>query len=108
MLKKRGFEVSFVHNLAEGRIAVQTVRPAILFLDNNLPDGSGLESAPMLKAQSPETRIIMISAFDGIQERTMAVERGIDFFLGKPFNKQTAYAAVDQVYPLGGQHCKEA
>jgi two-component system OmpR family response regulator len=98
MLKKKGFEVSFVNTLSDGLPQVSAIQPAVLFLDINLPDGSGLEFISKIKSLSLNTKIIMISAFDGLKERTTANERGADFFIGKPFNREVVCDAIDRVY----------
>jgi DNA-binding response OmpR family regulator len=98
MLKKKGFDVSFVNSLTEGFSKVTDLQPAILFLDINLPDGSGLESISTIKSLSLNTKIIMISAFDGVRERATANERGADFFIGKPFSREIVSEALDKVY----------
>ncbi len=100
VFKKKGFEVSFVNSLSEGFPKLSALSPSLLFLDINLPDGNGLEAIATVKKLSPETKIIMISAFDSLKERSIANEKGADFFLSKPFNKETAYAAVDKVLGL--------
>ncbi len=98
VLKKRGFDVSFVNSLTDGYPKVSILKPALLFLDINLPDGSGLDAISTVKKLSPDTKIIMISAFDSLKERTIANEKGADLFIGKPFNKDTAYAAVEKIF----------
>ena len=98
VLKKKGFEVSYVNSLTDGFPKVADIQPAVLFLDINLPDGSGLESITKIKALSLNTKIIMISAYDSPKERTIANEKGADFFIGKPFNKELVWSAIDVVY----------
>ncbi len=48
-------------SVAEGRAAVAKHAPALLLLDLDLPDGSGLEVAEHLLARNPEARVIIIS-----------------------------------------------
>jgi two-component system OmpR family response regulator len=98
LLKKKGFEVSFVHSLTDGFPKVADMQPAVLFLDINLPDGSGLESITKMKSLSMNTKIIMISAYDGLRERAIASEKGADFFIGKPFNKEIVSSTIEMVY----------
>ncbi len=44
--RKKNYEVILSHSLLEGKSLVGTVKPDILFLDNNLPDGTGWSIAP--------------------------------------------------------------
>jgi DNA-binding response OmpR family regulator len=97
ILKSRNYQPAFANNLDEGFKKLPAVNPSILFLDINLPDGNGLDSIRKVKAISPTVKIIMISAYDGTNERNRAKSEGADGFIGKPFNKDLIYQAVDQL-----------
>jgi len=62
-LTKKGYEVVISHTIAEGLAAINESEPAILFLDNNLPDGTGWEIAPSLAQKHKHLFIFLISAF---------------------------------------------
>jgi two-component system, OmpR family, response regulator len=98
MLKQRNFVTGFVNNIADAVIALQTDTPGLLFLDNHLPDGFGLDFIPFVKKNYPEIRIIMITAHDGAAERKQAHEGGVDLFLAKPLNRKLINDAIDKLY----------
>ena len=60
---RKNYEVVVTHTLEEGKIILYDTRPDILFLDNNLPDGTGWNFAPQIAADLPNTYIVLISAF---------------------------------------------
>jgi DNA-binding NtrC family response regulator len=60
---RKNYEVYISHNFSEGCDALKTVTPDILFIDNNLPDGSGWEAAPRLATEYPNMFICLVSAF---------------------------------------------
>jgi DNA-binding NtrC family response regulator len=60
---RKSFHVFLSNSLAEGRKMLSELRPDILFLDNNLPDGLGWKSAPEIALNYPNTYIVLISAF---------------------------------------------
>jgi DNA-binding response OmpR family regulator len=62
-LNRRNYEVYYSHTLKEGMSQFNLVRPDILFLDNNLPDGIGWEKAAGLLEQYPELQVHLISAY---------------------------------------------
>ncbi len=62
-LNRRNYEVFYSHTLAEGLSQFQTVKPDIVFLDNNLPDGIGWEKAADLMKKNPEIQVHLISAY---------------------------------------------
>lgn len=62
-LTRKNYEVFLSHTLEDGMSALRTLHPNILFLDNNLPDGTGWSMAPEIATAFPDTCINMISAF---------------------------------------------
>ena len=98
MLKQRSFKTGFVNSLSDAVIALQTDTPSLLFLDNHLPDGFGLDFIPFVKKNSPEIKILMITAHDGAVERKKAYDGGVDLFVAKPLNRKLINDAIDKLY----------
>ena len=98
MLKQRNLMTGFVNTLSDAVIALQTDTPSILFLDNHLPDGFGLDFIPYIKKNYPEVKVIMITAHDGAVERKQAYEGGVDLFVAKPLNRKLINDAIDKLY----------
>ena len=83
-LKRNGLSAQYACDLEEGTAKLFRIPPDILILDNNLPDGYGLERIEFFKQEFPEIKLIMISAMSGIIQ--VALENGADYFLKKPFS----------------------
>lgn len=98
MLKQRNFLTGFVNTLSDAAVALQNDPPAILFLDNHLPDGFGLDFIPFIKKNYPGVKVIMITAHDGAVERRQAYEGGVDLFVAKPLNRKMINDAIDKLY----------
>lgn len=62
-LVRKQFSVEMAHTLAEGLEKLQDYHPDLVFLDNNLPDGTGWENAFKIMRSNPELKINLISAF---------------------------------------------
>ena len=60
---RKNYEVNVSHTLTEGRERIAVIHPDILFLDNNLPDGTGWSVAPNIATDYPEMYIVLVSAF---------------------------------------------
>jgi len=60
---RKNYEVYLSHTLGEGISFLRSIRPDIVFLDNNLPDGIGWSAAPELAGEFPQMYINLISAF---------------------------------------------
>jgi len=84
-LKKEGFEVDCAFNLAEARLKL-SVRPDIVILDNNLPDGSGIDFLQMHPVEFMESFVILITADPSTSLQKKAVHEGIQAYLPKPFS----------------------
>jgi len=63
-LTQLGFEVHTAFTLRDGLVCVQELSPAIIFLDNNLPDGLGWEQVNVIRQFCPHCKINLISAYD--------------------------------------------
>jgi len=97
MLKQRNFNTGFVNTLGDAKLALQTETPSVIFLDNHLPDGFGLDFIPFIKQNYPEVKVIMITAHDGAQDRKKAYDGGVDLFIAKPLNRKLIFDAVDKL-----------
>lgn len=94
---KRGFVTMVTHSLVEAEKQIEIDKPAILLLDNHLPDGRGVDFAGKINEKYPDLKIIMITAHDSPQDRVKAYDNGITFFLSKPFSIDGINRVVDSV-----------
>lgn len=84
---RKNFTVSCAFTLQDALTQVISL-PTLIFLDNNLTDGSGLEVIKQFKERSPSTKIAFITANTDHTIRAEAFQRGADYFLAKPFHLQ--------------------
>jgi two-component system, OmpR family, response regulator len=75
-----------VNTLHDASILFESVNPGLIFLDNNLPDGYGLNFISHVKEKFPNAMIVMITAHISDFNRRTALLRGAEFFLEKPFS----------------------
>ncbi len=59
---KKAYEVWLAYTLKEGMALVKEIRPDILFLDNNLPDGDGWDALEQIVEIIPQSRVYLVSA----------------------------------------------
>ena len=95
ILSERKFEPDYVNNLLDADEYLQKNKPSLIFLDNKLPDGYGVDFISYVKKKYPLIKIIMISGFG--TARDIAMENGADVFLEKPFSLDNVNQAIDQV-----------
>src|SRR5450631_2592618 len=84
---RKQFTVSCAHSLLDAFVQIES-HPKLMFLDNNLSDGLGLEVIFQFKQRSPRTKIAFITACDDQKIKNQAIARGADYFLAKPFQLQ--------------------
>ena len=58
------YEVYYSYSLLTGMKLLEEVNPDILFLDNNLPDGSGWNKADQIMEKHPELQLNLISTHE--------------------------------------------
>ena len=97
ILKMRNLRTDFANNLAEASLSVQADPPSLVFLDNSLPDGQGIDFISFLKEHYPGTRIIIVTANDGSMDKIRAFQRGADDFLGKPLSLEIINRTLDKI-----------
>ncbi|MEO8086920.1 MAG: response regulator [Bacteroidota bacterium] len=100
LLKQKTFETLIASTLAEGIKMLKQFSPGLLFLDIHLPDGSGLDALPAIKRDFPDIKIIMMSAYDGVKERSIAMNAGVNVFIGKPLNFEMITESLKKVMAL--------
>ena len=72
-------------------------RPDVLVLDLELGGPSGLDAIPGVKTASPQTRIVVFSAYAGEERVAAAFERGADSYVLKGTSSDELVAVVRTV-----------
>ncbi len=97
ILRKRNLNAGFASNLAEAMKSIETETPSLIFLDNCLPDGQGMDIIPYLKLHYPGTHIIVVTANDSLMDKKRAFQQGADDFLGKPLSLALINTTLDKI-----------
>lgn len=96
-LNKSGVEAEYVTRIEAARKKIASQNYQLYFLDLHLPDGTGFDLMDEIKAQEEEPNVIIISAYDGIEETRTAAEHGVKHFIKKPFSKSQVIEAVQDL-----------
>ncbi len=97
ILKKKELSTTSVHCIKDAGQFLRIKTPTLVFLDNNLPDGRGIDFLSGIKQSYPGIKVVMITAYDTYADKTDALKKGADEFLGKPFTRQNIYETVDRL-----------
>ena len=96
LLNGKEMELEHVKDLKGAQAYLEQTQPAVVILDNKLPDGYGVDFIGFIKKNYPNIRIIMISGFDASAE-DVALENGADIFLQKPFTRDQLYQSIKKL-----------
>ena len=97
ILRNKNIQSNYVNSIAEARLALQLNSPQIIFLDNHLPDGMGVNFINDIKKSNPATKVVMITAYDTALDRRKALAEGADFFIAKPFSRDIIFQTVEEL-----------
>ena len=92
-LQGESLAITVVRTLADARIALAGGDYALMLLDINLPDGSGLDFLLGLR-QSSRMPVILITANDMETDIVVGLESGADDYITKPFSLAVLRARV--------------
>ena len=96
LLNGKEMELEHVKNISSAQEYLAQQQPAVVILDNKLPDGFGVDFISYIKTNYPAVKIIMISGYDASAE-DVALENGADIFLQKPFTKDQLYQSIKKL-----------
>ena len=87
------FSIRVATSLTEGLAFVRELNPDWVFVDNNLPDGKGINEIEGIKKRSSigKTCVVMMSAMTNLREE--AFRKGADYFLDKPIS----FVEIDKI-----------
>lgn len=94
-LRHAGFHVVDAGSAADALLQMQALRPQLVLLDVQLPDGNGIELCKVIKARWPTTLVLQTSAtFVSAEDRTRGLEGGADSYLIQPIEPAELVASV--------------
>jgi two-component system chemotaxis response regulator CheY len=96
MLRNEGYEIAEATNGAEAVDRYRELQPDLVLMDVTMPVMDGIEAVKAIRSESPDARIVMVSA-TGQQTMVMtAIEAGAMDFVLKPFQPQNLIKAVQK------------
>ena len=86
-LKKAGYRVDTAANGEEGLRLFSPDEHALVVTDLKMPGVGGLEVLRQVKGRSPETPVVLITAYASVDSAVEAMKEGALDFIGKPFKR---------------------
>ena len=83
--------------VAEAVAAAQRFRPDLVVMDVRLPDGTGIEACREIRAEMPETRVVMLTSYPDEEAVLSAIIAGASGYLLKQVRGRDLVAALEAV-----------
>jgi DNA-binding NarL/FixJ family response regulator len=83
--------------VAEAVAAARRFRPDLVIMDVRLPDGSGIEACREIRAELPETRVVMLTSYPDEDAVMSAIIAGASGYLLKQVRARDLVAALEAV-----------
>ena len=96
LLERQGYEVVIAYNAAEARTLFHEVKPDLLVLDIQLPDGDGLSLCEEFRRDT-DSPILFLTGMTETEDKVTGLESGGDYYLTKPYDKSEFLAVVQRL-----------
>lgn len=93
---KMGIKTLHSETLGDAKSKV-LLKPAFVFLDNQLPDGLGIDFIPQIQAVASNAVIVIMTAYMPQKTKKEAFDKGVDHFIEKPFSFEQIQEVFGQV-----------
>jgi two-component system, NtrC family, response regulator AtoC len=85
-LEMHEYEVSLAKDAYEALDVIKMDNPDIVLTDVRMPEINGLQLLAKIKEISPETIVIMVTAYGSVEDAVKAIQSGAYHYLSKPIN----------------------
>ncbi len=96
LLGRHGYHPETAANASSGMKLLQSKAPALILLDLQLPDADGLHMLEQIKADYPETQVIILTAHDSLNNAIESIKRGAYHFISKPYAPEELLSLVEK------------
>ena len=96
--RREGFQVvAEAGTVADAVEAARRFRPEIVIMDVRLPDGSGVEACREIRAEFPDTRVVMLTSYPDEEAVLSAIVAGASGYLLKQIRARDLVSALETV-----------
>ena len=96
----RAWDVDVVGHASDGHEALEQTRrlhPDLVLMDINMPVCSGIEATRLIKAELPETKVVIVTVSDDDEDLFEAVKNGADGYLLKDMSEEELSSTLGAV-----------
>lgn len=88
-----------VESAKSGGVAKELLKGSpydLVFTDLRLPDASGIDLLDLIKSDTPDTEVIVMTAHGSLDVTIEAIKRGAFYYIEKPFTPQQVTALIER------------
>ncbi|MCF7362062.1 MULTISPECIES: response regulator [Vibrio] len=90
--------IGIAPTIAEAKVMINHLKPALIILDNFLPDGTGLDLLKYLRAKDNPVDVIFVTAANDSQTAVTTVRYGAFDYLLKPFSLEQVTDSLERYF----------
>ena len=94
-IRAAGYQVDHAATGEEGFFLLHSQRPDLLILDLTLPHRSGLDVLRQVRQEQIDTRVLVLTSHNTVDDRVEGLTSGADDYLGKPFSFPELIARIE-------------
>jgi len=106
-LKEFGYQSDVVETLKDGEYYLDIRNYDLVLMDWMLPDGNSIDIIGDIKAKTPKTVVVVLSARDDNESEIEALRSGADDYIRKPFDFDVLIARIEARLRFGGSNIIE-
>ena len=96
VLTELGHQVDSAKSGTEAKELLKGAPYDLVFTDLRLPDASGIDLVALIKGDTPDTEVILMTAHGSVDVTIEAIKRGAFYYIQKPFTPQQVTALVER------------
>lgn len=96
--RDEGIEVFSAHTIKDGVEAARNLKPEVVVVDYQLPDGTGLELLHQLREENPKRPVLFITAYGSADLALQAMSKGAFDYLQKPLDLKKLTEQIKQAF----------
>ncbi|MCK5733370.1 MAG: sigma-54-dependent Fis family transcriptional regulator, partial [Candidatus Latescibacteria bacterium] len=104
-LERKRYKVDVAKDVQEAIALLTGMEYDLILSDIRMPGGSGLDVLEAARSKSPETVVVMMTAYGTIENNVEAMRKGAFAYIVKPFSADEVELVVEKVFEY--QHLRQ-
>lgn len=96
ILRESGYEVLAAHSVVEATKVLSACQMDLVITDFRLSDATGIDLITYIKSETPDTEVILMTAYGSLEITIEAIKRGAYYYLEKPYTPDRLLTLVQR------------